>query len=116
MKKVLIVALALFTLNVCKAEGPQINLHLNRANKYASEDKALLGTAMAVTGAILCTAILLEGNSSYNSAWQKDASGNLTRYELPFMLQTPKQFFFAAGATVSITGIIMAIQNSRSRH
>lgn len=110
MKKLLIAALTLFTLNVCKAESPQINLRLP-TNYSNSSDMAVIGAAAAITGAILCTAILLEGSRSYNSAYYRLPDGTLGRDEPPFLLQTPRQIGFAAGAVISISGIVTFVRN-----
>lgn len=117
MKKLLLTAIAVVMLGICKAEEPKhntINLHLN--NSYISnDDNAALGIAMAIGGAALCTALLLEGNSSYASAW-KQYDGRYYQDVPPFYLQTPKNAFFVMGASVSVTGVIIAIRNYRSSH
>jgi hypothetical protein len=112
MKKLLIAALTLLTLNVCKAEPP-INLHMS-SSKTFGEDRAVLGAALAITGAMLCTALVLEGNDSYTSAYYNTPSG-LYRNEPPFLLQTPKQLFFMVGATISISGVTIIVNNIRNR-
>jgi len=110
MKKTLTLLFTVLSLNMCKAEQP-INLHLHN-NFTSNEDNAALGAALAIGGAALCTALLLEGNRSYASAW-KQYNGVYYQDTPPFYLQSPKQFFFIMGATVSISGIITMVRNSK---
>ena len=110
MKTLLVTLLTIASVNFCKAEHP-INLHL-KSNFSSNEDNSALGVAMAIGGAALCTALLLEGNSSYASSW-KQYDGRLYQDIPPFYLQTPKNAFFVMGTAVSVTGIIIAIRNAR---
>lgn len=111
MKKTLTLLLTVLSLNMCKAEHP-INLHL-KSNFTSNEDNAALGAALAIGGAVLCTALLLEGDRSYASSWKQYSNGTYYQDIPPFYLQSPKQFFFVIGATVSISGIITMVRNSR---
>jgi len=112
MKKTIALLFTLLSLNLCKAEPP-INLHLPKYN--SNEDMVTLGLALAVSGAVLCTGAILEGNTSYNSAWKYDANGKMYQDTPPFLLQTPRQIYAISGAGISITGLVILFRNIKNR-
>lgn len=98
-----------------RADEPQINLHLN-SHKNSFYDDSNIGLGLFISGVVLTTAIILEGDRSYSSGWQK-YSGTNTYYQTapPFLEQTPRQLFFLGGVTLIATGIYISIHDGSIR-
>lgn len=113
----LVLLIALLTPSVSDANinlGPptkKIDLKLTKI-KSNDDEMRLTGLGMIFSGAVYCTALLLEGNESYASAY-KTSGNTVYRTVPPFYKQTPKNFYFLAGAAVMLTGITITIKYKR---